>query len=156
MLTRQTMLGLSSTQPSQHTVGFIILSTVNPNFTIRTSQATDGFIKHSVKPSFIVSFSGCLAKDYTWPKHNKTQPIQYTIGFIRLLRQWKGRMTKLVAHSRAKDTSTRSIWPGIHITYIPNIRKHPLLCSIVPRDMPFLPVLFRECSEYLPATLTFS
>ena len=96
-------------QPSQHTVGFIRLFTVKPTSTIRTNQATDGFIRHSAKPSFTMGFSGCPAKDYTWPKHNKTQPSQYPIGFIRLVRLWKGRMTKLVAHSRARDTTTRSI-----------------------------------------------
>ena len=40
-------------------------------------------------------------------------------GFHRLLRQWKGRMANLVAHSRARDTSTRSICPRIHITCTP-------------------------------------
>ena len=97
------------TQPSQHTVGFIRLFIVNPSATIRTVQATDGFIRHSAKPSFTVGFSGCPFKDYTWPKHNKTYPSQYQIGTIRMLRQWKGRMTKLVAHSRSRDTFRRSI-----------------------------------------------
>ena len=32
-------MGLSGTQPSQHTVGFIRLFTIKPTFTIRTNQA---------------------------------------------------------------------------------------------------------------------
>ena len=47
------------------------------------------------------------------------QPSQSMFGFIRLLRQWKGRMAKLVAHSRARETSKISICPGIHITCTP-------------------------------------
>ena len=64
-------------------------------------------------------------------------------------------MTKVVDHSRARDTSTISIQPGIHNIYTPNTRKQPLLCSIVPRAIPSLPVLFRVCIEYSPATLIF-
>ena len=56
-------------------------------------------------------------------------------------------MTKLVAHLRAKDTSIRYIGPGIHITHIPNKRKHPLLCYTEPQAMPSLSVLFRVSKE---------
>ena len=53
------------TQPSQHTIGLILLFIVKTNFTIRTSQATDGFIRHSAKPSFTMDFSGYPTNDYT-------------------------------------------------------------------------------------------
>ena len=73
-----------------------------------------------------------------------------------MLRQWKGIMGKLVAYSGARDTSTISIYPGIHNTNTPNIGKHPLLYYIVPQAIPSLPVLFRLCIEDLPTTLMFS
>ena len=86
---------------------------------------------------------------------NRTQGQANIPWVYRLLRQWKGKMTKLVAHSRSRDTSTRSIWPGIHNTYTPNTRKNPLLCSTVPWAMHSFPVLFRVCIGYLLATLIF-
>ena len=107
------------------------------------SQYLIGFIKLPSQANIQLGLSDC-------------KPSQSTFVFIRLLRQWKGRMAKLVAHSRARDTSTRSIWSGIHNTYTPNTRKHPLLCSTVPRVVPSLPLLFRACTEDLPATLTLS
>ena len=54
---------------------------------------------------------------------------------------------------RAKDTFTRPIYPGIHVSYTPNTRKFPLLYSIVPQATPSLPVLFKMCIAGLLATL---
>ena len=67
------------------------------------SQYTIGFIRLPKQANIPLGLSSC-------------QPSQSTFGFIKLLSQWKGRMAKILAHSRARDTSTRSIWPGIHIT----------------------------------------
>ena len=106
------------------------------------SQYTNGFIRLPNQANIQLGLSGC-------------HPSQSTFGFIRTLRKWKGRMAKLVAHSRTRDTSTRSIWLGIHNTYTPNTRKYPLLCSTVPWAMHSFPVLFRVCIGYLLATLIF-
>ena len=133
------------------TVGFIRLSNQESHMakcTTRHSQA-----------NYQLGLSGFSSKPISNWVYKAAQPSQYTIGFIRLsanpisfgfiklIRQWKGRMAKLLAHSRSRDTSTRSIWHDIHNTYTPNTRKHPLLCSIVPQAIPSLPVLFRVWKE---------
>ena len=98
-------------------------------------------------------YSRC-SKKKTNPSRFVYEVPSYT-RFIKLLRKCKGRMAKLVAHSRAKDTSIRSICLGIHNTCTPNTRKHPLLCYTVPQYMPFLLVLFRLCRADSPSTLIF-
>ena len=56
------------TQPSQQRIGFIRPFMVKPTSKIRTSQPTDGFIRHPAKPSFIVGFSGCPTTIYVGTK----------------------------------------------------------------------------------------
>ena len=58
-------------------------------------------------------------------KHIKTQPSQSTVGFIRLLRQWKGRIAKLVS-------STTELWtPSLDLSSLAStIPTHPTQGSI--------------------------
>ena len=68
--------------------------------------------------------------------------------------RWVYQDTKEVERLTAKVVSSiREIWtPTLDLALIlniftPNIRKHPLLCYIVPQAMPSLLVLFRVCKE---------
>ena len=145
---QHSQLGLSGCPAKDHTWTNAHQDIVNPTHhwvyqATQPSQYTIGFIRLPSQANIRLGLSRC-------------QPSQTTFGFIRLLRQWKVRMAKVVAHSRARDTSTRSIWPGIHNTYTTTTRKHPLLCYTVPWAMPSLLVLFRVCIEDSPATLIFS
>ena len=121
---QHSQLGLSSCLAKGHTWSNAPQETSKPTtswvyHTAQPSQYPIGFIRMPIQANIPLGLSGC-------------QPSQSTFGFIRMLRQWKGRMDKLVAHSRARDTFKISIWPSIYNTYTPNTRKYPLLCSTVP------------------------
>ena len=64
-----------------------------------------------VKPAYI-----CVSQDVQGnnPKQNKTQPNQPTVGLIRLLRKWKGRISRLVSSTPELRTPTLYLaWPPL-------------------------------------------
>ena len=76
--------------------------------------------------------------------HIKTQLNQLTVGFLRLLRQWEGRIAKLVSSTTELWTPTQ-IYPAWHST----IPTHPTQGSIpftatqFLQAIPSLPMLFK-------------
>ena len=89
-------------QPSQLTVGFHRLHTINPTFTLRTSQAnkwdylatqpshlTTGFIRLLSQSIIQIWVYQVVHTRITHmaKMHKKTHPSQLPIGFIRLLNQ---------------------------------------------------------------------
>ena len=145
-----------ASQSSQLTIGFIRLSSQGSHMakcTTRHNQSNYSWVYQASQPSqYMIGFIRLPSQASITLGLSGCHPSQFAFGFIRLLRQWKGRMAKLGVHSIARDTSTRSIWPGIHNTYTPNTRKHPLLCYTVPWDMPSLSMLFRVCITCLLAS----
>ena len=84
-----------------------------------------------------MGFTGYTAK----PSHIKNQSNQPTVGFLRLLRQWKGRIAKLVS-------STTELWtPTQDMAWPPQFLHHPTQGSIL--------FVATQLTQAIPSLLVF-
>ena len=131
---------LGLTQPSQHSHQNIVKPTFS--WVSQTAKETTkhmGFIGYTTKPSHI--------------KNQSNQPI---VGFLILLRKWKGRISKLVSSTTEPWTPTQDLaWPPQYLHH-PTQGSIPFTATQFPQVVPSLIILFEVCKKGFPTPLYMS